>query len=337
MSSSFRTIGARARLNPLRIFLLACVAFAGSGLLLSACSRPTLRASSAGHVSAQGAGGAPRKALAPMPAAGNDAANPRNGTAYSASHSRAARAHFVLSNQSIIYTAFLSVRVSKDVTGVATKAATLVLDAGGYVSGEQETIPQNKHNAAVVHLQVKIPVAQYSTTLATLKSTLGKQLSFRQVTQDVTQQVADVSSRVASAEAAITQLRALLKHAGSVSQLLSVQNEINNQESYLEALLAQQRALAHETSYATLSITLYGHHAHIVKKHHKASPGFGAGLRGGWHALRLVVGWMLTALGSILPFLIPAALIGAIAWESRRRLARRKAPQAAEPPATAAP
>ena len=331
MSGLFRALGARARQNALRIFIPACAVFAGSGLLLAACSR-TVTPSAA--PAAQHRAPVNGKLAAPVPA---PRAAAGYGTATSDSAGRAVRVHFLLSSQSIIYTAFMSVRVSKDVTGVAAKAAKIVTDAGGYVSGEQETIPQNKHNAAVVHLQVKIPVAQYSPTLATLRTMLGKQLSFRQVTQDVTQQVADVNSRVTSSEAAITQLRALLKHAGSVSQLLSVQDEINNQESYLEALQAQQRALAHETSYATLTITLYGHHAHIVKKHHKASPGFGAGLRGGWHALALVVGWILTALGSALPFLILAALIGAIAWESRRRLARRKAPPTAEPPAAAAP
>jgi len=45
----------------------------------------------------------------------------------------------------------------------------------------------------------------------------------------------------------------------------------------------------------------------------------------------------LTALGSALPFLVVGGLIGAVAWESRRRLARRKAPPAAEPPAAATP
>jgi hypothetical protein len=334
MSRSFRALGARARQNALRIFLPACAVFAGSGLLLAACSAGA-RSGASNAPAAQHAARLPGNVAAPAPRAA--AGNPGFGTSASDTAGRAVRVHFVLSSQSIIYTAFLSVRVSKDVAAVATKAETIVTHAGGYVSGEQETIPQNKHNAAVFHLQVKIPVAQYGTTLATLRATLGKQLSFRQVTQDVTQQVADVNSRVASSEAAITQLRALLKHAGSVSQLLSVQDEINNQESYLEALLAQQRALSHETSYATLSIALYGHHAHIVKKHHKASPGFAAGLRGGWHALGLIVGWILTALGSALPFLILAALIGAIAWESRRRLSRRKAPPAAEPPAAAAP
>src|SRR5262249_9499289 len=156
------------------------------------------------------------------------------------------------------------------------------------------------------------------------------QISFSQRATDVTQQVADVNSRVASAQAAIKQLRALLGKAGSVSQLLSVQEEINSQEANLEALLAQQRALAHETSYAAVTAVLVGRQARIVAKHKKkASPGFLAGLRGGWHALVVVVGWILTALGSILPFLIPVALVAGIAIQSRRRLTRRKSPPAA--------
>lgn len=243
-------------------------------------------------------------------------------------------ARLTLPTQSIIYTAFLTVRVT-DVTAAATKATSIVTGVGGYVSGEHEFIPPGRHGTAQVTLELKIPVAQYSQTLATLRSAaFGKQVSFDQHAQNVTQQVADVSSRVASAQAAIRQLRALLSKAGSVSALLSVQEEINSQQSDLEALLAQQRALAHETSYGTVSVVLLGHHAVIVKKQKKA-PGFAAGLRNGWHALALAVGWLLTALGSVLPFLIPAVLIGAVAFEIRRRLARRKTPPVAGPPAAA--
>src|SRR5260221_4959404 len=139
--------------------------------------------------------------------------------------------------------------------------------------------------------------------MAKLKApAFGKSVSFNQHSQNVTQQVAYVNRRVVSAQAAIKQLRALLTKAGSVSQLLSVQNTINNQESDLEALLAQQRALAHETSYATVTVLLVGHHARIVKKHQKkAATGFLGGLRGGWPALGLVVGGPLTPLGPAWP------------------------------------
>jgi hypothetical protein len=232
----------------------------------------------------------------------------------------------------------MTVRV-KDVTATASQVTAIVTAVGGYVSGEQEIIPPGNQGIPQINLVLKIPAAQFSQTVAKLSvPAIGKRLSYNQQAQDVTQQVADVTSRVASAQAAIKQLRALLTKAGSVTQLLTVQNEINGQESNLEALLAQQRALAHETSYGTVTVLLVGHHARIVKKHKKAkaSHGFLAGLRGGWHALALVVTWVLTALGSALPFLITAGLIGAIAFESRRRLARRKTPPAPEPPAASA-
>jgi hypothetical protein len=250
--------------------------------------------------------------------------------------SGSSRASLVLSTQSIIYTAFLTVRVSAPhtVDGQATLAANMVTAAGGYVAGEQETIPAGKQGIPQVNLELKIPVAQYGPILANLKA-LGRPLSFSQQTRDVTQQVADVTSRVASAQAAIAQLRALLKHAGSVTQLLSVQDQINTQESYLEALLAQQRALAHETTFATVTMVFIAHHAAVVKKH-KKNPNFASGLRGGWHAFRLSVDWLLTALGSVLPFVIPVALIGGLVYANRRRLTRRKSPPAASPPAAPA-
>src|SRR5690242_16715597 len=124
----------------------------------------------------------------------------------------------------------------------------------------------------------------YQQTLAALSGNgLGTQLSLSQQAQDVTQQVADVNSRVASDQAAIAQLRALLAHAGSVGELLDVQNQINDQESDLESMLAQQNALSHQTSYATLTLTLVGPKAVVKPKPTQAPPGLAGGLSRGWH------------------------------------------------------
>jgi hypothetical protein len=238
----------------------------------------------------------------------------------------------VLPSQSIIYTAHLAVR-AKDVAAAAAKATSIAIAAGGYVSNRQETIPPGRHQVPEANLELKIPVAAYTTTLTNLSTQLGKQISFGQHAQDVTQQVADVNSRVTSAVAAIKQLRALLSKAGTVSALLSVQEEINSQEANLEALLAQQRSLAHLTSYATIGVTVIGQHVARAKKQAKI-PGFLAGLRGGWHALVLVVGWALTALGSALPLGILVVAFG-IAFVTWRRLARRRTPPTVDPPAAA--
>jgi hypothetical protein len=172
----------------------------------------------------------------------------------------------------------------------------------------------------------KIPVAAYATTLAALSGGgLGTQLSLSQQAQDVTQQAADVSSRVTSDEAAIAQLRSLLKHAGDVGSLLSVQNQIDSQESDLESMLAQQNALNHETAYATVTLTLVGPKA-PAKPPGKATPppGLAGGLAGGWHALRVTVSWLLTVLGAVAPFVAVLAVIGGLAWWGRRRLTQRR-------------
>ena len=112
--------------------------------------------------------------------------------------------------------------------------------------------------------------------------------------------VTDVNSQVTSDDAAIAQLRALLSHAGSVADLLSVQNQINSEESGLELLESQQRELGRDTTYATVIMTIDGPKAKVVVKHHakpKPPPGLTGGLGAGWHALKVSTSWTLLAVG----------------------------------------
>src|SRR5690242_6439696 len=190
--------------------------------------------------------------------------------------------------QSVIFTATLSLR-AKDIQATVARATQLAQAAGGFVSGEHASMTQSRHNRAMVSIQFKVPAAVFQPTLGAL-SALGAKRSETQQAQDVTGTVADVNSRVASAEAAIAQLRKLLSHAGTVSGLLTVQEQINQEEASLEALQSQQRALSRETTYATISMTVIGPpptHAH--KPPHHAVAGFLGGLAAGWRALRVVV------------------------------------------------
>jgi hypothetical protein len=233
---------------------------------------------------------------------------------------RAAR--LVTASQSIIYTAGLTVR-ARDVSSAASLATSIVAGAGGYVAGEQSSINPADRATSTVSLQLKIPVPAYPATLRQLSGRLGRQLSMSQQARDVTGQVADVTSRVASARAAIAQLRALLRRAGSVNSLLNVQNQINSEESGLEALQAQQRALSQETAYATVSLQLVSKHAPAVI-HKRHSHGFAAGLSAGWRALRAVTTSVLTAAGAVLPFAVVVALAAGLGYGGWRRTLRRR-------------
>jgi hypothetical protein len=223
----------------------------------------------------------------------------------------------------IIYTAQLTVRAGS-VSAAADRATQIAEGVGGYVSEENASADPDDPSEATATVQLKIPVASYPAALGRLAGSLGTQLSLQEQAQDVTEQVADVNSQVTSYEAAIAQLRALLSHAGSVGDLLSVQNQINDEESALEALQAQQRALSHETAYATVTLTILGPKAKPAVHHPKAPPSLAGGLGAGWHALRVTVSWVLAFLGAIAPFAGIAALAGFAVYRGRRRLIRRR-------------
>jgi hypothetical protein len=289
-----------------------------TAVLLTGCTAP-------GSSGASSAG--PRAAAAPQPAAGAQKAG-SGGTAQPAGPATTAR--LAPSGVQLIYTAELTIRVAD--LGRAGQAVTqIVATAGGYVSDEK-TVTNPAHPAlSTASLQLKIPVAAYPATLAKLGGQLGRQVSLQQQAQDVTQQVADTNSRVSSDEAAISQLRALLARTGSVADLLSVQNQISSEESGLESMQAQQRALNAETSYATVSLSLVGPAAAPVRHHPKPPPGLAAGLVAGWHALRLTLTWLLAVLGAAAPLAVALTLAGYLAFRGRRWLARRRARPASQP------
>ena len=292
----------------------------GGGMFLAGCSGSATSAASSSDTAAKTAGEAAGQANAAVPAApaprsaahGN--AGGQGGTGTTARLAPAS---------SIIYTAQLTVR-AHDVGSAAAQAAQIAEGAGGYVSSETAKVNPDHPSDATASVQLKIPVAAYSAALGELGHRLGSQLALQQQAQDVTQQVADVNSQVASDQAAIAQLRALLSHAGSVGDLLSVQNQINSEESNLESMQAQQRALSHQTSYATVTLTILGPKAKPVLHHPKAPPTLAGGFGAGWHALRVAVSWTLAFLGAIAPFAVVLAIAGYVVHRGRRWLIRRR-------------
>jgi hypothetical protein len=294
----------------------------GACLLAAGCSAGNSTASSS-----PGTAAAPHAAA--RAAAGSAAA--QMGTSSAANSLTALPA-----TESIIYTASVTVRTAH-LTQAAARATQLARAAGGYVSSENTALNRAHPDRSTVSLQLKIPVSAYQATLGALSTQLGARLALSQHAQDVTQTVADVTSRVTSAEVAISQLRSLLRHAGSVGSLLTVQNQINAEESGLESLLARQRALSHETSFGTISLLLVAPSATTQQKKHHAAAGFVGGLKAGWHGLVRSVDVVLTGAGAALPFAVILAVIGYAAYRSRHWLLRRRSLLSGKGPGGAGP
>jgi hypothetical protein len=256
-------------------------------------------------------------------AAGGSAGASSAGSSSAGSSSAALTAGLAPADQNIAYTASIELRAA-NVAATARRITAIVESAGGYISAETAGSARSSGTGQTIDITLRIPVPAYEPVLGQLSApALGTQLSMHEQATDVTQEVANVGSLVTSEQAAITALDGLLQRAGSVSDLLDVQQQISADESTLNSLLAQQRALNDETSYATVSMTLVPP-PHVAPRRKPAGHSFLTGLRSGWRALRHTAGWLATALGTALPFLVILAVLAALGYAGRRRHVRRR-------------
>jgi Domain of unknown function (DUF4349) len=222
--------------------------------------------------------------------------------------------------QAIVYTADLTVRAG-NVPRSAAEAKSIVTAAGGYVGNENAVEDPGSRPAAT--LTFKIPSARYQGVLDQLGSSrIGARVSLRQQADDVTQEVADVTSRVKSAKATLSSFRKLLGKAESVDDIVQLEQEISTREADLESLQARQKSLSEQTSYATVTLRLEG--TAVTHRGHKKAGGFAGGISSGWRAFTAFLGGLTLVVGWALPFLGLIALIGLPTWWIIRR--RRSAP-----------
>ncbi len=230
-------------------------------------------------------------------------------------------------DRQVIYLGGLTVR-AKDVPTAADRAKQIVTAAGGYLSKEDSNAASDAQASAT--LEFKVPPARYPDVLASLGKELGKRLSVNQGTQDVTMQVADVDSRLKTAQRSLDSLRTLLTKAKTIGQVLEVEREISTREADLESLQAQQKELARQVSMATLTLNLIGPAA-VVHEPSDEPAGFLGGLKTGWDALVSFVKIALTVLGVLLPWLIIALPVALVVVYLVRRTRPRTAPPTETP------
>ncbi|GAB2593510.1 DUF4349 domain-containing protein [Kribbella endophytica] len=219
--------------------------------------------------------------------------------------------------RAIVKTGSLTVEHA-DVDKQRQAAISVVTGLRGQVASE-DTGSDNDGRITRANLVLKVPTSSYETAIQRL-SELGTRTAIHQESSDVTEQVVDVDSRIASQRASLERMRALLAKATTIAEIVSVESELTRREADLEALLAKQKALSGQTELATLSLVIAEPgKAPAVEKDDR---GFLAGLQGGWNAFTATFFALATAIGALLPFLVVLALIGIPLWRYRHRIRR---------------
>jgi Domain of unknown function (DUF4349) len=216
----------------------------------------------------------------------------------------------IAAERDIVRTGSMQLTVD-DAEDGAAGVARIASDAGGFVSNEQARPKDDQ-----VDITVRVPADKFEDVRSDIGD-LGDVVEQTVDAQDVTAQVVDIDSRVASLQRSVERLQGLLSQAGDVGQLATVEGELARRETELEALQGQQRVLADQVALGTLDVHLAEEQAVTLSED---TPGFLDGLHTGWVALLYGGRVALTALGFALPFLVPAALAFAVfRWLHRRR------------------
>lgn len=208
--------------------------------------------------------------------------------------------------------------LAKDVAKVVQQATELATASGGYVERESNDSYQDGPSAQLV---LKVPAAQYQSSLDQLAALGSQVLSRNSQAQDVTQQVVDVNSRLKSQQASVDRVRALMAQAQSITDVVSLESELSRREADLESLQSQQQALSTQAALSTIAVSVQSDHpatGAATKKPDSFGSSLGHALGGGWHVLVTILRWMLIALAAALPFVLLLAPIGWYVLRARR-------------------
>ena len=211
---------------------------------------------------------------------------------------------------SLIRTAELEVVVD-DVRAAADDAARVVAAAGGLLEAEERT---DDGSYAVATLRLRVPPGAFDVTVGRLAG-LGEERSRRLGSEDVTEQVVDLESRLATQQASVARVRALLAEAVDLGEVVLVEAELTARTADLESLEARLAALTARVDLSTISLRLAAEDAPPAAA---GAPGFRDGLQGGWEALLAVVRVTGAAVGALLPFSPLLLGLGFLAWRARR-------------------
>ncbi|MDN3292511.1 DUF4349 domain-containing protein [Streptomyces ficellus] len=221
--------------------------------------------------------------------------------------------------QHVIRTAELSVEVGDAMTAL-TKARTVAESAGGHVA--DETTERVDADHVTSRIVLRVPQSAYDSALKELAGA-GKLLSRKAAAKDVTDQVVDVESRIATQRASVARVRELMDRATELSDVVTLEGQLSSRQADLESLLAQQAALKDRTTMATITLRL-SEPDNPAEERGDDGPGFADALSGGWNALVTAGTWTAIVLLAVAPW--AAVFLMAYAgwrWLVRPWLAKR--------------
>ena len=150
----------------------------------------------------------------------------------------------------IIFTADLTVAVT-DVATAGAEASRVIASLGGFLFGQQTTGAPDP----VSVLTFKVRPENFQEALSRLGD-IGEVRTQNVTTDDVTERVVDLESRISTAAASVERLKGFLDEANDIVTIAELENQLLERETDLETLRGQLRTIQDRVDLATITLTL---------------------------------------------------------------------------------
>ena len=186
---------------------------------------------------------------------------------------------------------------------------TLCTDAGGWVSYSSVSGDEAQASRRA-SLTLRIPQEQLETFLQGAGS-LGRVISQTETAQDVTATYQDTAARLATQQAKMERLQALMSETATLSELLELESAIADTQYTLDSLQSQLNQTDDQLAYATVDVSLREESSADAVTTRELSLGerLLAGLKTGWDTFWSFCKDMLVFLSAALPYLATVAVV----------------------------
>ncbi|MGH9020257.1 MAG: DUF4349 domain-containing protein, partial [Acidimicrobiales bacterium] len=178
-----------------------------------------------------------------------------SGVSLSAAQPKAASTGAV--GQKIESTGAVTLRVTGGhVHSALTRLGDLAVGDGGSISRMHEVARDHATGAraqGVIELQV--PQTRFAQLVRQVQH-VGSTVTVQTSSSNVTSQYVDLASQIQSLQASRHQYLVIMARATTINGILAVQNQIDNLQSQIQQLQGQLHLLNHETTFATLDVTV---------------------------------------------------------------------------------
>jgi hypothetical protein len=207
--------------------------------------------------------------------------------------------------------------VAKVRATTATAEGIVLSENIGTAHGDAPLAESAKVTATTyAEITISVPSTELDRVIAELGS-VGKVIRSTSSSENVGGQIVDTASRLETMRVSVERVRAFLKDAKDLSQIVAMEAELTRRQSDVEALEAQLASLKGSVARSPIQLSLTTEPNAIAEEPDQA--GFIVGLKGGWDAFTGSATVLLTVVGALLPFLVVLALLGVPVWWFLRR------------------